>query len=99
MTKRKVLESSAERPLLRVRYSYFDPSRDGARDWPQVLLAERACTGFAERDFTLERGPLGYQVVEHERRGAAPDRRGCTKALQGHCGSRAISDHGRDLTL
>jgi len=28
-----------------------------------VLLAERPCTGFAERDFTLERGRLGYKVV------------------------------------
>jgi hypothetical protein len=27
------------------------------------LLAERPCTGFAERDFTLERGRLGYKVV------------------------------------
>ena len=36
----------------------------GATDWTRVLQAERACTGFAEREFTLERGQLGYQVVE-----------------------------------
>jgi hypothetical protein len=49
---------------LRVRYSYFDPNAEGATDWTRVLRAERACTGFAERDFKLVRGPLGYQVVE-----------------------------------
>jgi hypothetical protein len=64
VTKRKVLASSAEATRLRVRYSYFDPSAEGATDWTRVLRAERACTGFAERDFTLARGPLGYRVVE-----------------------------------
>jgi hypothetical protein len=64
VTKRKVLASSAEATRLRVRYSYFDPSAPGATDWTRVLRTERACTGFAERDFTLARGPLGYQVVE-----------------------------------
>ena len=63
VTHRKVLESSGERTLLRVRYSYFDPSREDDASWQQVLLAERPCTGFAERDFTLERGRLGYKVV------------------------------------
>lgn len=63
VTHRKVLESGAERTLLRVRYSYFDPSRDDDASWQQVLLAERPCTGFAERDFALERGRLGYKVV------------------------------------
>jgi hypothetical protein len=64
VTKRKVLASSAEATRLRVRYSYFDANAPGATDWTRVLRAERACTGFAERDFTLARGPLGYQVVE-----------------------------------
>jgi hypothetical protein len=64
VTKRKVLASSAEATRLRVRYSYFDASAEGTTDWTRVLRAERACTGFAERDFTLVRGPLGYQVVE-----------------------------------
>jgi hypothetical protein len=64
VTKRKVLASSTEATRLRVRYSYFDPSAPGATDWTRVLRAERACTGFAERDFKLVRGPLGYQVVE-----------------------------------
>jgi hypothetical protein len=63
VTKRKVLASSAESTRLRVRYSYFDPGAPGAADWTRVLVAERPCTGFAERDFTLARGPLGYQVV------------------------------------
>jgi len=63
VTRRKVLESTGERTLLRVRYSYFDPSREDDASWQQVLLAERPCTGFAERDFTLERGRLGYKVV------------------------------------
>ncbi len=64
ITHRKVLESSAERTRLRVRYSYFDASREGDASWQEVLLADRPCTGFAERDFTLERGTLGYQVVD-----------------------------------
>lgn len=64
VTKRKVLASSAEATRLRVRYSYFDKSAPGTTDWTRVLGAERACTGFAERDFTLARGQLGYKVVE-----------------------------------
>jgi hypothetical protein len=64
VTKRKVLASSAEATRLRVRYSYFDPSAEAATDWTKVLGTERACTGFAERDFKLVRGPLGYEVVE-----------------------------------
>jgi hypothetical protein len=63
VTKRKVLASGGGATTLRVRYSYFDPSVPGAADWSRVLVAERACTGFAERDFTLERGDLGYRVV------------------------------------
>ena len=64
VTKRKVLASGAERTLLRVRYSYFDPSRSGPVTWSQVLIASKPCTGFAERDFTLERAKLGYRVVD-----------------------------------
>jgi len=64
VTKRKVLASGGAATTLRVRYSYFDASVPGAADWTRVLLAERKCTGFAEREFTLERGQLGYRVVE-----------------------------------
>jgi len=64
VTKRKVLASGGGATTLRVRYSYFDASVPGATDWTRVLQAERACTGFAEREFTLERGELGYRVVE-----------------------------------
>jgi hypothetical protein len=64
VTKRKVLASGGGVTRLRVRYSYFDASVPGAADWTRVLQAERECTGFAERDFTLERGELGYEVVE-----------------------------------
>ncbi|HSA80554.1 MAG TPA: hypothetical protein VLE23_07005 [Geminicoccaceae bacterium] len=64
VTKRKVVESGAERTLLRVRYSYFDPSQRGDVSWSQVLIASKPCTGFAERDFTLERAKLGYRVVD-----------------------------------
>ena len=64
VTKRKVLESGAEKTLLRVRYSYFDPSQGGTASWSQVLIASKPCTGFAERDFTLERAKLGYRVVD-----------------------------------
>jgi hypothetical protein len=64
VTKRKVLASSGEVTHLRVRYSYFDPSAPGAADWTWVLQAERACTGIAERDFTLVSTDLGYKVIE-----------------------------------
>ncbi len=64
ITKRKVERSAADRSVLRVRYSYFDPSRGSTPAWmPNVLLAPRACTGFDERDFTLEQTTLGYRVV------------------------------------
>ena len=64
VTRRKVLASSSEVTRLRVRYSYFDPSAPGGADWTRVLQAERACTGVAERDFTLVSTDLGYKVVE-----------------------------------
>jgi hypothetical protein len=64
VTKRKVLARGGAATRLRVRYSYFDASVPGATDWTRILQAERECTGFAEREFTLERGELGYKVVE-----------------------------------
>jgi hypothetical protein len=63
MTRRKVVVSNAERTVLRVRYSYFDSSEGTTPAWPLVLDGNRACTGSAERDFTLERGKLDYAVV------------------------------------
>ena len=63
ITKRKVQQTAGATTVLRVRYSYFDPSQGSTDKWPQVLIASRACTGFAERDFTLERAKLGYRVV------------------------------------
>jgi hypothetical protein len=71
VTERKVLASGGEEATLRVRYSYFDESAQPT-DWTRVLQLERACTGFAERDFTLVRGPLGYQVVEMSGPARAP---------------------------
>ena len=64
ITRRKLQQSAADRSVMRVRYSYFDPSQGSTSAWPAVLLASRACTGFAERDFTLEQATLGYRVVE-----------------------------------
>jgi hypothetical protein len=64
VTRRKVLGSSAEVTQLRVRYSYFDPSAPGASDWTRVLVAQRPCTGVAERDFTLVSTDLGYKVMQ-----------------------------------
>ncbi len=64
ITKRKVQASAGGHSVLRVRYSYFDPSQGSTPAWmPSVLLAPRACTGFSERDFTLEQAKLGYRVV------------------------------------
>ena len=64
ITHRKVLQSNAKRTVLRVRYSYFDASAPGATDWTKVLQAPRACTGVAERDFTLVSTDLGYKVMQ-----------------------------------
>jgi hypothetical protein len=64
VTKRKVLGSSGQVTHLRVRYSYFDASAPGATDWTRVLQAPRACTGVAERDFTLVSTDLGYKVMQ-----------------------------------
>jgi hypothetical protein len=64
VTRRKVLASSGEVTHLRVRYSYFDASAPGASDWTRVLVADRECTGVAERDFTLVSTDLGYKVVQ-----------------------------------
>jgi hypothetical protein len=72
ITKRKLQERAGARTVLRVRYSYFDPSQGSTDKWPQVLLASRACTGFAERDFTLEAAKLGYRVVGMSGPGRAP---------------------------
>lgn len=63
ITRRKVLESSTDQTVLRVRYSYFDDSVDDAPVWQRVLITPRPCTGFAERDFTLARRPTGYVVT------------------------------------
>ena len=63
MARRKVVVSSADRTVLRVRYSYFDAKEGATPAWPLVLDSERNCTGSAEREFTLERGKLGYAVV------------------------------------
>jgi hypothetical protein len=64
VTRRKVLASSGEVTHLRVRYSYFDASVPGASNWTRVLVADRECTGIAERDFTLVSTDLGYKVVQ-----------------------------------
>ena len=64
VTKRKVLARSGEVTHLRVRYSYFYASAPGATDWTRVLQAPRACTGVAERDFTLVSTDLGYKVMQ-----------------------------------
>jgi hypothetical protein len=63
VTKRKVQSSAGDQTVLRVRYSYFDDTVDDASAWKSVLIAERPCTGFAERDFTLVRQKTGYAVT------------------------------------
>jgi hypothetical protein len=63
ITKRKVLSSSGEATVLRVRYSYFDASVDDVPDWQRVLIRERRCAGYGERDFTLVKRKTGYEVM------------------------------------
>jgi hypothetical protein len=62
ITKRKVQQSAGDETVLRIRYSYFDDSVDDTPAWKTVLISERPCTGFAERDFTLVRQKTGYVV-------------------------------------
>lgn len=61
---RKVMSTSGDRTVLRVRYGYVDQSVEDDTDWDRVLLRERRCTGVGERDFTLVRRQTGYGVVE-----------------------------------
>lgn len=63
ITKRRVLEASATRTVLQVRYTYYDPSVGGGTDWSRILFTERPCTGTAERAFTFERNLAGQAVV------------------------------------
>jgi hypothetical protein len=63
ITKRKMQASAGDQAVLRIRYSYFDDTVDDASAWKSVLIAERPCTGFAERDFTLVRQKTGYVVT------------------------------------
>jgi len=58
------LPTDAVPSTLVVRYSYFDPSVEQTPDWPHVLVAERACTGFGEREFTLVRRKTGTQAID-----------------------------------
>lgn len=62
ITRRKVLSASGEQTILRVRYAYVDASVDDPADWERVLIRERACSGYNERDFTLVRRKTGYEV-------------------------------------
>jgi hypothetical protein len=62
ITKRKVQQSAGDETVLRIRYSYFDDSVDDTPAWKSVLITDRPCTGFAERDFTLVRQKTGYVV-------------------------------------
>lgn len=72
IAQRKVISSSAEATVLRVRYSYVDPSVEDETDWQRVLLRDRKCAGMGERDFTLVRRKTGYAVtaMSGERRDA-----------------------------
>jgi hypothetical protein len=62
IVRRKVLASRSDQTILHVRYAYYDPSHDEAGDLSQLFVTDKACTGIAERDFTLVPTPLGYQV-------------------------------------
>ncbi|MDX1540513.1 MAG: hypothetical protein R3349_03825 [Geminicoccaceae bacterium] len=64
IAQRKVISTSADQTVLRVRYSYVDASVEDETDWDRVLLRDRKCAGMAERDFTLVRRKTGYAVTE-----------------------------------
>jgi hypothetical protein len=75
ITKRKVLASSAKTTVLHVRYSYYDPSHEGANDLDQLFVRDKPCTGFAERDFTFAPTKLGHRIhaMSGPRQDQAPD--------------------------
>lgn len=58
------LNAAGSRTTWMVRYSYFDPRVEAASDWPYLLTAERECTGFGEREFTLLERRTGYVVLD-----------------------------------
>lgn len=64
ITTPKPLPSEAPPTTLTVHYSYFDASVEEPPDWSHVLVAERECTGFGEREFTFVRRKSGTQVVD-----------------------------------
>lgn len=64
ITGREVVGREGPRTRLEVRYTYFDPGVGEVAAWPQVLIAERACTGEAERTFEVVERRTGYEVVE-----------------------------------
>ena len=64
ITAPKPLPTEEPPTTLTVRYSYFDASVEETPDWSHVLVADRACTGFAEREFTLVRRKTGTQVID-----------------------------------
>lgn len=64
IAQRKVIRTSGEQTVLRVRYSYVDASVEDQTDWDRVLLRDRKCAGMSERDFTLVRRNTGYAVTE-----------------------------------
>jgi hypothetical protein len=72
VTMRRMVEAGPEQTVMRVRYNYFDPGVGDVATWRQVLIADRACTGTAERDFTFVERKTGYEVVgmSGEHRGA-----------------------------
>jgi hypothetical protein len=72
VTMRRVVEAGPQATVMRVRYNYFDPNVGDVATWRQVLIADRACTGTAERDFTFVERKTGYEVLDMsgERRAA-----------------------------
>ncbi|MGI9501991.1 MAG: hypothetical protein ACR2RE_02915 [Geminicoccaceae bacterium] len=60
---RRVVDQSADGDeVMMIRYSYYDPSVDMDADWDRLVYLSQPCGGLAERQFVLERSPVGYRV-------------------------------------
>ena len=70
---RRLLEKSkGGEDVMKVRYSYFDPSADMDADWSKLVYLSQPCGGIAERRFVLAHDDRGYRVIamSGERHGA-----------------------------
>ncbi len=63
ITERVILAEHGPERRFKVNYSYFDPSVDMETNWGNLFNGAAKCTGFAEREFSVEQTEIGYRVT------------------------------------